>query len=517
MPSSLPPQRPRLSVCMIVRDEAVNLPGALKSVRDVAHELIVVDTGSTDDSPAIAQHLGAQVLHFAWCDDFARARNVALEAATGDWVLCLDADQQLDPACVPALQRALQRQDALAQRVTIQLLTAADDDLANPLRDGRALAVLQSFPQLRLFRRDPRIRFQGRVHEDVADSLLAIGSSDWPESGVRLCDHGYVQAAERERKRARNLALLQRVHDEAPDALYPAYKLAISLPAHQQAEQAALLESTLGRVLQMPASEQSTLPFLPTLLARTVDAWVQQGRLLKAAQVCRRLLELHGPVFDFTAGCALARAGEWAPARHSLLRYLAAPAQAHHAAWQADPQASPAQACWWLAWMARQQGELEQAQVHVQEGLHSATPLQRAALEAEGVEILLARGEWVAAAQAIGAMQADSQAPALALSERLRVSARLAELTGDLPTALSLAQSACLAGHDAPAALLAMLEIQAGQVDEARLQHHHQSLAGQFFDTLALKWLMARELGLPWPLDLPPATQALIAPPVSVD
>jgi len=499
---------------MIVRDEAANLPGALGSVQGVAQELIVVDTGSTDDSAAIAQALGARVLHFAWCDDFARARNVALEAARGDWVLCLDADQQLNPASLPALERALQRQDVLAQRVTIELLTAAADDRANPLKDGRALAVLQSFPQLRLFRRDARIRFQGRVHEDVADSLLAIGSSEWPESGVSLCDHGYVQASERERKRARNLALLQRVHEEAPDALYPAYKLAISLPAHQQAEQAALLQATLERVLQLPVAEQSALPFLPPLLARTVDAWVNQGRLLEAARVCQRLLDLHGPVFDFTTGCAWARAGEWAPARHSLLRYLAAPAQAHHAAWQSDPQASPAQACWWLAWMARQQGDFAQAQAHVQQGLRSATPLQRAALEGEGVEILLARCEWVAAAQAIGAMQAGPEAPAAALSERLRVSARLAELTGDLPTALTLAKSALVPGQDAAAALLATLEIQAGQIDLPRLQHHHQALAGQFFDTLALKLLIARELGMPWPEDLPAATQALIAPPV---
>ena len=114
---------------MIVRDEAANLPGALGSVQGVAQELIVVDTGSTDDSAAIAQALGARVLHFAWCDDFARARNVALDAATGDWVLCLDADQQFDPASLPALERALQRQDVLAQRVTIELLTAAADEV----------------------------------------------------------------------------------------------------------------------------------------------------------------------------------------------------------------------------------------------------------------------------------------------------------------------------------------------------------------------------------------------------
>jgi len=107
--------------------------------------------------------------------------------------------------------------------------------------------------------------------------------------------------------------------------------------------------------------------------------------------------------------------------------------------------------------MARQQGEFAQAQAHVQQGLRSATPLQRAALEGEGVEILLAQSEWVAAAQAIGAMQAGPEVPVAALSERLRVSARLAELTGDLSTALTLAKSALVPGQDAAAALLATL------------------------------------------------------------
>jgi glycosyltransferase involved in cell wall biosynthesis len=188
-------------VCLIVRDEAHNLPAALASVRGVAQELIVVDTGSRDGSAALAQALGARVLHFAWCDDFARARNVALEAARGDWLLCLDADQRLDPASLPALEWALQREDCLAQTVSIELLAAAPDARANPLHDGRALAVLQSFRSCAVAAR-PAHPLQGRVHEDVADSLLALGSSHWPASGVRLCDHGYVEAAERERKRA---------------------------------------------------------------------------------------------------------------------------------------------------------------------------------------------------------------------------------------------------------------------------------------------------------------------------
>jgi glycosyltransferase involved in cell wall biosynthesis len=110
-----------LSVCMIVRNESHHLPKALASVKGFAAEIVVVDTGSTDDTVSIASAMGAKVLHFEWTDDFAAARNVALEAATKPWILSLDADQRLDSDSTGALATALQRSDCMAQVVTIDL------------------------------------------------------------------------------------------------------------------------------------------------------------------------------------------------------------------------------------------------------------------------------------------------------------------------------------------------------------------------------------------------------------
>jgi tetratricopeptide (TPR) repeat protein len=85
----------RLSFCAIVKNEAKNLSRCLASVEPYVDELVIVDTGSTDNTVAIAEQHGAKVSHFEWCDDFAAARNHACTLVAGDWILTLDADEEL--------------------------------------------------------------------------------------------------------------------------------------------------------------------------------------------------------------------------------------------------------------------------------------------------------------------------------------------------------------------------------------------------------------------------------------
>jgi glycosyltransferase involved in cell wall biosynthesis len=84
-----------LSFCTIVKNESANLARCLESVRPFVDEMVVVDTGSTDDTVAIAQSYGATVHSFSWCDNFAVARNYACSQVSGDWILVLDADEEL--------------------------------------------------------------------------------------------------------------------------------------------------------------------------------------------------------------------------------------------------------------------------------------------------------------------------------------------------------------------------------------------------------------------------------------
>src|SRR5262249_7305197 len=82
--------RVRISLCMIVRNEEENLPACLDSVEGIFSEIVIVDTGSTDRTRELAQARGATVVEFLWCDDFAAARNVSIEHATGDYIFWMD-------------------------------------------------------------------------------------------------------------------------------------------------------------------------------------------------------------------------------------------------------------------------------------------------------------------------------------------------------------------------------------------------------------------------------------------
>ncbi len=149
----------KLSLCMIVKNEETSLPQCLESIKDVVDELIVMDTGSDDQTVAIAESFGAQVPSFTWCDDFAAARNAALSYVSGDWVLVLDADEVLNPHVVPKIRKAISDDQYL---------------VVNLIR--QEIGAMQSPYSLvsRLFRRHSDIRFSRPYHALIDDSVGQI-------------------------------------------------------------------------------------------------------------------------------------------------------------------------------------------------------------------------------------------------------------------------------------------------------------------------------------------------------
>lgn len=151
--------RPSLSLCMIVRNEAENLAACLDTVVDFVDQIVILDTGSTDNTCEIAHQYGAQVEHFIWCDDFSAARNAALKFVTGDWVLALDADERLTSEIKPDITAAIQD----STRLVINLFR-------------QEVGATQSPYSLvsRLFRRHPKINFQRPYHAMIDDSVEAL-------------------------------------------------------------------------------------------------------------------------------------------------------------------------------------------------------------------------------------------------------------------------------------------------------------------------------------------------------
>jgi len=210
LPPQLKPGHPqpagRLSVCLIVKNEEKFLGRCLASIQGLADQIVVVDTGSTDRTIAIAREHGADIHEFVWCDDFSAARNAALQHANGDWVLSLDADEELPPESHAALRRLLADQSVLGWRLPLL-------DIG---REGDGCSIVP-----RLFRNAPGLFWVGRVHEQVFYSVEARGR-EWglghKIGDATLWHHGYAPEVVRERgKVARNLRLLEQAIGEIPD------------------------------------------------------------------------------------------------------------------------------------------------------------------------------------------------------------------------------------------------------------------------------------------------------------
>ncbi len=159
------PRRTRLSAVMVVRDEEPVLADMLASVRPIADEMLVLDTGSADRTAEVAEQHGARLVRVGWQRDFAAARNAGLRLATGRWILWLDAGEQLERESALKLRRFV---DHEADPGKVYLLLVR---IPRPSPDASA----EQAAQPRLMPKDPRIRFEGRVRETVRASLQAAG------------------------------------------------------------------------------------------------------------------------------------------------------------------------------------------------------------------------------------------------------------------------------------------------------------------------------------------------------
>lgn len=204
-----------LSVAMIVRNEERFLEDCLKSLIGVADEIVVVDTGSTDRTKEIAERYGARVFDFPWRDDFSAARNESVERCHGEWILYIDADERLGPVDKDAVRADLSRPGFNAFTVRY-----------------RPISWFTTFREYRIFRNDPRIRFEGIIHETVMPSVEKAGGEDglFVGDSIVSIDHvGYD--GDLARKHRRNLPLLERHAAALPENTFLRYRLGVTRKA----------------------------------------------------------------------------------------------------------------------------------------------------------------------------------------------------------------------------------------------------------------------------------------------
>lgn len=283
---------PTITLAMIVRNEGENLAGCLESLQAAVDEIVIVDTGSTDQTLAIAAGYTNKIYHFNWTDDFSAARNFAIGQSNGNWILSMDADEFLDSS-----------QGTL--RDCIQ--AAAAEAIFLPLHYLRHNSDLQGYDQflvLRLFRNLPQYRFAGSIHEQL--SIPCDGKTRI--AGQPVIYHQAIPLQARNRKRNRNIGLLNKACRHEPDNYFLQHYLGVEWLGFGKF---ALASTLFAAVCDNLPAEQ--VLFRAPAVCNLILCLRQEGRLAEAYAVCNKACQQY-PVYTdlfFDAGTLLAEQGQY--------------------------------------------------------------------------------------------------------------------------------------------------------------------------------------------------------------
>ena len=267
-----------IDLVMIVRDEARCLARCLRSVRPWVDRMVVLDTGSSDDTVRIALDEGAEVFHFEWCDDFAAARNAALAHATAPWRLVLDADEWL-----------IEGGQALCQAIETVRPGQVDGSWVGVVSVESAFAqgAGEGVGVTRITRLLPRgVTYAGRIHEQPQHHFPRIALP------MRIGHDGYMPAV-RQRKLDRNEHLLQRALMDTPSNAYLLYQWG------KDAEVAERWLDAVGRYQQADAAVTGPAPWQRDLMVRWLHCLSMVGAHEPAAQLAGERCDAWSGSTDF--------------------------------------------------------------------------------------------------------------------------------------------------------------------------------------------------------------------------
>jgi len=316
--SSDPNEQIKLSLCMIVRDSSATLGPCLQSIKPWVDEIIVLDTGSLDNTRDIAREHGAKVFEFPWCDDFAAARNQSLQHARGQWLFWMDSDDTIDAISGKKLRDLANQPEHKAMAYVCQVRCPAGPDEGD-------YATETVVDHVKLLRNHPLIRFTGRIHEQVLPSIRKLGGEvEWTDISV-IHSGSDLSPAGRQRKLARDLRLLELELTDNPDSTFALFNFGMTLLHSGRAAEAV---NPLSRSIALAFPGESHLRKVYALLA---SAYAQLDRTETSHKIC--LLGLiacpHDPELLFRKGLCEQSLGQWSEAEQTLRRLVEMPPGKH--------------------------------------------------------------------------------------------------------------------------------------------------------------------------------------------
>jgi glycosyltransferase involved in cell wall biosynthesis len=265
----------KLSLAVITRNEGRCLARCLKSIQPAVDEIVVVDTGSSDDTVAVAQQFEARIEPFGWVDDFSAARNFALGQTSGEWILVLDADEHASGSLIGEIRDFIQTRQAIGRL-----------KIVSDFRRNNQLFQSQSFVS-RLFPRGAH--FQGRIHEQLISPLPRLNLNG------ELWHDGYLEAA----KSDRNIKLLLEEIQDSPPNAYLLFQLAIEYTALNRTEEACAC------LKQAFAVSRLDEPFAPNLIVDYLYALTELKQFQTALAVIEKGSTVVQDFPDFHLACGL--------------------------------------------------------------------------------------------------------------------------------------------------------------------------------------------------------------------
>jgi len=257
-----------LSICLIIKNEENYLSRCLSSIKAIADEIIVIDTGSTDNSVEIASEFGAQVFYSEWANNFSSARNYALDKANGEWILVIDADEELDPKSLQLVKKRIQTPDTEAYILTI-----------SPSLNSKHEFLNTSCLQLRLFRNNPNYRYRGFIHEQVLDSILEHNPLAMIKTAVdiTIIHHGWDQEdANGQYRLKRNIYLIHQVLNREREQNFKDFSLGREYYRHYRFPEA------LAHLKQVYEGHDTQADYIPEIIRLIITCLYKLGKMSEA-------------------------------------------------------------------------------------------------------------------------------------------------------------------------------------------------------------------------------------------